>query len=83
MIDIRKKEMKLSVKKLGVKTVYFQNISTRTLKDKIFRTFVRIRKIIISKKIDALFCPAYEGGHQDHDVSNFTQSEAATLVADP
>ena len=50
MINIRKKEMKLSVKKLGVKTIYFQNISTRTLKDKIFRTYVKIRKIIISKK---------------------------------
>ena len=49
-INIRKKEMKLSVKKLGVKTIYFQNISTRTLKDKIFRTFVKIRKIITAKK---------------------------------
>ena len=54
MIDVRKKEMKLSAKKLGVKTIYFQNISTRTLKDKIFKTFVKIRKIIISKKIDTL-----------------------------
>ena len=75
MIDIRKKEMKLSAKKLGVKTIYFQNISTRTLKDKIFSTFVKIRKIITAKKIDALFCPAYEGGHQDHDVSNFICSK--------
>ena len=33
MVYIRKKEMKLSAKKLGVKTIYFQNISTRTLKD--------------------------------------------------
>ena len=75
MIDIRKKEMKLSVEKLGVKTIYFQNISTRTLKDKIFETYAKIRKIIVLKKIDAIFCPAYEGGHQDHDVSNFICSK--------
>ena len=75
MIDIRKKEMKLSVKKLGVKAIYFQNISTRSLKDKILVTYAKIRKIIVSQKIDALFCPAYEGGHQDHDVSNFICSK--------
>ena len=75
MIDVRKKEMKLSVKKLGVKNIFFQNIYTRTLKDKIFETYIKIRKIIVSKKIDALFCPAYEGGHQDHDVSNFICSK--------
>ena len=80
MIDIRKKEMKLSVKKLGVKTIYFQNISTRTLKDKILTTYDKIRKIIISQKIDALFCPAYEGGHQDHDVSNFICSKTQIIT---
>ena len=31
MIHIRKKEMKLSAKKLGVKTIYFQNISTQII----------------------------------------------------
>ena len=72
--------MKLSAKKLGVKTIYFQNISTRTLKDKIFRTYDKIRKIITSKKIDALFCPAYEGGHQDHDVSNFICSKLKSIA---
>ena len=50
MIDIRKKEMKLSVKKLGVKAIYFQNISTRSLKDKILVTYAKIRKIIFRKK---------------------------------
>ena len=75
MIDVRKKEMKLSVKKLGVKNIFFQNIPTRTLKYKILETYYKIRKIIVSKKIDTLFCPAYEGGHQDHDVSNFICSK--------
>ena len=45
MIDIRKKEMKLSAKKLGVKTIYFQNISTRTLKDKILGPTSRFVKL--------------------------------------
>ena len=36
-----------------------------------------MRKLIIKSKIkknhkiDTIFCPAYEGGHQDHDVANF------------
>ena len=50
MIDVRKKEMKLSVKKLGVKNIFFQNIPTRTLKYKILETYYKIRKIIVSKK---------------------------------
>ena len=53
----------------------FQNIPTRTLKEFITDTFNKIKKIVDSKDIDTIFCPAYEGGHQDHDVSNFICSK--------
>ena len=53
--------------------------SSLTLKDKILRTYDKIRKIIISQKIDALFCPAYEGGHQDHHVANFICSRFVNI----
>ena len=71
MVKIRKKELKLSLKMLGLEDYFFQNIHTRTLKEKISETYNKIKKIIQLKKIDTIFCPAYEGGHQDHDVSNF------------
>ena len=63
------------MKILGIKNFYFQNIPTRTLKTKIEKTYRMLEKIIKEKKIDTLFCPAYEGGHQDHDISNFICSK--------
>ncbi len=71
LLTLRKKEMTESVNFLGVDDFLFQNIPTRTLKDKISETYFKIKKTIISKQIDTIFCPTYEGGHQDHDVANF------------
>ena len=67
----RNKEMKSSISNLGFKKFYLQNISTRSLKLNIEKTYNKILKIGKSHKIDTIFCPAYEGGHQDHDVANF------------
>ncbi len=72
---IRKNEMKMSLRELGIKDYFFQDIPTRTLKDRIFKTYSKIKRIITLKKINAIFCPAYEGGHQDHDVANFICSK--------
>ena len=74
-IKQRKTEMRSSLKLLGVKDITFQNIPTRTLKDNIYKTYSKIKEITNLKKIDTIFCPAYEGGHQDHDVSNFICSK--------
>ena len=71
----RKNEMKAVLKLLNIKDYFFQNIPTRTLKDNIPATLKRIKKIINLKQIDTIFCPAYEGGHQDHDVLNFISSK--------
>ena len=70
-LKLRLKEMKRSVKALNIRKFYLQNLPSRTLKDNISKTYIKIKKIIKSEKIDTIFCPAYEGGHQDHDVSNF------------
>ena len=56
---------------LGIKNFYIQDISTRSLKENIDKTFKKIVRIKKEHKIDTIFCPAYEGGHQDHDVANF------------
>ncbi len=74
-IDTRKKEMEVVLKLLEIHDYSFQNIPTRTLKEFITDTFNKIKKIVDSKDIDTIFCPAYEGGHQDHDVSNFICSK--------
>jgi hypothetical protein len=71
----RKREMERCLTELGVKNSFFQNIPTRTLKDNIFQTYNRIREIVIKRRIDNIFCPAYEGGHQDHDIANFICSK--------
>ena len=70
-VKIRIKEMKNSMDFLGIKKYYLQDISTRFLKENIEKTFKKIKKIKKEHKIDTIFCPAYEGGHQDHDVANF------------
>ena len=67
----RNKEMRSSISNLGFKKFYLQNISTRSLKLNIEKTYNKILKIGKLHKIDTIFCPAYEGGHQDHDVANF------------
>ena len=63
--------MKKSLNTLGIKKYFLQNISTRMLKENIEITFEKISEIKKKYKIDTIFCPAYEGGHQDHDVANF------------
>ena len=68
-------EMKNAVKYLGIKKYYLQNIPTRSLKMKILKTINKINYIISTHNITTIFTPAYEGGHQDHDVSNFIASK--------
>ena len=63
--------MKQSINFFGIKDFYLQNIPTRSLKENIEKTYNKILKIKKNHKIDTIFCPAYEGGHQDHDVANF------------
>ena len=75
IVDKRLKEMLKVIKELKIKRHYIQDIPTRHLKQNIVETFETIKKIIKFNKIDTIFCPAYEGGHQDHDVANFICSK--------
>ena len=67
------------MKSLGIKKFYIQNIYTRSLKDNIVKTYNKILKLKKKYKIDTIFCPAYEGGHQDHDVANFICSRLVNI----
>ena len=67
----RNKEMKSVIGQMSFKNFYLQNIPTRSLKNNIEKTYKKIIKIGELHKIDTIFCPTYEGGHQDHDIANF------------
>jgi LmbE family N-acetylglucosaminyl deacetylase len=56
---------------LGVEIIHFGEIATRQLKTHIAATVAATRDLIRSLRADMLWTPAYEGGHQDHDVANF------------
>ena len=71
----RLNEMENSLKFFKIKDFFLQNISTRNLRNNILKTFHKIQSIIKNKTIDSIFVPAYEGGHQDHDVANFIASQ--------
>ena len=70
-VSIRYQEMLKSLSNLGVNDFFLQDIPTRHLKTNIDKSYFLLKQIILDKNIDTIFCPAYEGGHQDHDVANF------------
>lgn len=73
-VNRRLLEAKKTLKELGVKKYFLQNIPTRCLKKNIKKTYSRLNRIIKNNDFDCLFVPAYEGGHQDHDIANFISS---------
>ena len=74
-VSIRYQEMLKSLAHLGVNDFFLQDIPTRHLKSNIDKSYYFLKQVILDKKIDTVFCPAYEGGHQDHDVANFIVSK--------
>ena len=74
-LEKRMFELKKSMELLKIKKYFVQNIPTRTLRNKIKESYLMIKSIIKEKQIDILLTPAYEGGHQDHDVTNFIASK--------
>lgn len=74
-VKIRLNEMHKAVNSLGIKNFFLQDIPSRTLKENISTTLDKINSILKKLKIDTIMTPAYEGGHQDHDVANFIASK--------
>ena len=64
-----------SLANLGVNDFFLQDIPTRHLRLNIDKSYFFLKRIVLDKNIDTVFCPAYEGGHQDHDVTNFIVSK--------
>ena len=74
-VSMRYQEMLNSLDNLGVNDFFLQDIPTRNLKSNIDKSYFFLKEIILDMNIDTVFCPAYEGGHQDHDVTNFIVSK--------
>ena len=50
------------------------------MQENINETIKKISEIIKTYKITTLLAPAYEGGHQDHDVANFIASRFRNCI---
>lgn len=56
---------------LGLDWHGFVDIPTRRLKDEFAKARAAVLAAIAGRRIDHLWAPAYEGGHQDHDTASF------------
>jgi LmbE family N-acetylglucosaminyl deacetylase len=70
----RLEEARRAAELLHMVPLSFSEIPTRELKSHISSTRDSVRRHIRFHGIDVLWAPAYEGGHQDHDVANFIAS---------
>lgn len=79
-LNRRLNEMKKTTELLKIERYFLQNIPSRTLRNNINETIKKISEIIKTYKITTLLAPAYEGGHQDHDVANFIASRFRNCI---
>jgi len=80
-IGRRKAEAELAAAFLGITPTAFENTPTRMLKGALDDTREAILGNIDRRRIDTLWVPAYEGGHQDHDAANALAATLAERVA--
>jgi LmbE family N-acetylglucosaminyl deacetylase len=71
-------EAEQAATQLGLLEAARQDIPTRTLKDQLREARALLERLLVILRPAVLWVPAYEGGHQDHDVANFL----ASLVAE-
>ena len=66
----RTDEARLAAKLLDIGFIAVAPWATRTLKDHWESARALIAETVKAEKVDALWAPAFEGAHQDHDVAN-------------
>jgi len=76
-VERRRHEARAAAAILGIKPVAFLGFPSRALKSHLNEATVAIQKACAESSVDALWVPAWEGGHQDHDVANFLASRRA------
>ena len=73
-VERRRAESRRVCGELGADIAHFSDIPARHLKNEIRAVHELIIKLCAARKAGALWVPAYEGGHPDHDVANFIAS---------
>jgi len=79
-VERRRLEAKRAAELLGVQPLFFQDIPTRQLKQFLSPTRAHLVEFVREQRIETLWTPAYEGGHQDHDATNFLASTLRDAV---
>jgi LmbE family N-acetylglucosaminyl deacetylase len=70
----RRQEAMRAAEHLTITPILFLPCPSRQLRWRLGETRAAIGEQIARVRADALWAPAYEGGHQDHDVANFLAS---------
>ncbi len=70
----RRQEAERAAAVLGLSPAAFTNWPSRTLKSHLDEAHALIEQTVAERRIDEIWVPAWEGGHQDHDVTNFLAS---------
>jgi len=77
----RRAEALAAARLLGLAPLGFQEWPARSLKSHLAEAHALIEAALRAENIDALWTPAWEGGHQDHDVASFLASRFAGRTA--
>lgn len=76
-VERRRHEAREAAAILGIVPAAFLGYPSRALKAHLGAAASRIAETAAAHAVDALWVPAWEGGHQDHDVANFLASKCA------
>jgi len=73
-VDRRRREAREAAARLGVERLGFSDWPARELKSHLLEARALVTRHLEETAADQIWAPAYEGGHQDHDVTNFLGS---------
>jgi LmbE family N-acetylglucosaminyl deacetylase len=76
----RQGEARAAAAQLGIEPLRFCPWPARELKSHLAEAAAQIQSLLNTHTPDALWVPAYEGAHQDHDVANFLASRISGQV---
>jgi len=80
LVARRRAEAEAAAALLGILPVGFAQLPARRLKSALAPTLRRIEEVIAERRIEEVWTPAFEGGHQDHDATNLIASRLKPRV---
>jgi len=81
LVARRRDEARRAAATLGLSPAGFLDWPSRTLKSHLDEAMAAISRTLDERGIDEIWTPAWEGGHQDHDVTNFLAARIAGKVS--